>query len=106
VQADVDTLLRMDKGSRYESYEKAIGAGWKSPNEVRRLENMPDVEGGDAPYLQQQNYSLAALAARDALNPLADPGPNPGGEYNPRDDTDAEDMMRAIRRRFAVPQWG
>jgi HK97 family phage portal protein len=77
VRADVDTLLRMDKGSRYESYEKAIGAGWKSPNEVRRSENLPDVEGGDAPYLQMQNYSLAALAKRDEQNPLADPGPNP-----------------------------
>jgi HK97 family phage portal protein len=83
VRADVDTLLRMDKGSRYESYEKAIGAGWKSPNEVRRSENLPDVEGGDAPYLQQQNYSLAALAARDAMNPLADPGPNPQDGSSP-----------------------
>jgi HK97 family phage portal protein len=77
VQADVDTLLRMDKSSRYESYEKAIGAGWKAPNEVRRLENLPDVEGGDAPYLQQQNFSLAALAQRDAANPLVAPEPAP-----------------------------
>jgi HK97 family phage portal protein len=77
VRSDVDTLLRMDKGSRYASYEIAIRAGWKSPNEVRRSENLPDVTGGDTPYLQQQNYSLGALAQRDAMNPLADPGPNP-----------------------------
>src|SRR5690606_19264362 len=40
--------------------------GWKAPDEVRREENMPPVPGGDTPYLQVQNHSLAALARRDA----------------------------------------
>lgn len=96
VRADVDTLLRMDKGSRYESYGKAIGAGWMSPNESRRAENLPDVEGGDTPYLQQQNYSLSALAARDALNPLAVPGPNPQNAES----LTAEEMERGLMRRL------
>ncbi len=44
----------------------AVGAGIKSPNEARRRFDLPPVRGGDSPYLQQQNYSLAALAKRDA----------------------------------------
>jgi phage portal protein BeeE len=27
--------------ARFDSYDKAIGAGWKAPNEVRRLEGLP-----------------------------------------------------------------
>ena len=34
-------------------------------NEGRALLNYPPAEGGDTPYLQQQNYSLAALNKRD-----------------------------------------
>ncbi|EMR5235565.1 phage portal protein, partial [Salmonella enterica] len=34
--------------------------------EARKSENLPPVEGGDSLFLQQQNFSLAALAKRDA----------------------------------------
>ena len=37
-----------------------------SPNEARASENMLPVVGGESPMIQQQNYSLAALAKRDA----------------------------------------
>ena len=97
---DLDDLLRMDKASRFDSYDKAIGAGWKSPNEVRRLEGLPDVAGGEAPYLQQQNYSLAALAKRDAGDPFAQPEPQPAQSEPPQDDG-MEELARSIERRFA-----
>jgi HK97 family phage portal protein len=100
-QFDLEDLLRMDKSSRFDAYDKAIGAGWKAPNEVREAEGLPPVEGGDAPYLQQQNYSLAALAKRDAMNPLADPGPNPGGETPPpppiQEDPPADQQRHILR---------
>jgi HK97 family phage portal protein len=63
---DETVLVRMDPSTRLEAHNKAVGGGWKSPDEVRREENLPPVEGGATPYLQQQNYSLAALAKRDA----------------------------------------
>jgi phage portal protein BeeE len=44
----------------------AVGAGVMSPNEGRSKLDLKPVEGGESPYLQQQNYSLAALAKRDA----------------------------------------
>jgi HK97 family phage portal protein len=63
---DVDALLRMDQAARYAAYKEGIVAGWLAPNEARRRENLVPVEGGDSPLMQQQNYSLAALAKRDA----------------------------------------
>lgn len=62
---DLNALLRMDPASRYDSHSKAIGGGWKSPNEARREEDLLPVAGGDTPYMQEQNYSLAALDRRD-----------------------------------------
>lgn len=66
VELDISALLRMDSERRM----KALGDGVKNtiltPNEARKSENLPPVEGGDSLYLQQQNYSLSALARRDA----------------------------------------
>lgn len=62
---DESVLLRMDPATRLDSHNKAVGGGWFMPNEARRSENLPPVPGGDTPYLQQQNYSLAALDRRD-----------------------------------------
>lgn len=39
--------LAMDTISRYQAHALAIRAGWKTPNEVRRAENMPEKSGGD-----------------------------------------------------------
>ncbi|MBJ9675229.1 phage portal protein [Burkholderia gladioli] len=64
-EVDVSGLLRMDPVARYDAHSKAVGGGWMAPNEARAAENMPPVAGGDTPYLQQQNYSLKALAERD-----------------------------------------
>jgi HK97 family phage portal protein len=63
---DLDGLLRMDPLSRADKNEKAIRAGYLAPNEARASENLPEVDGGETPYLQQQNYSLSALSKRDA----------------------------------------
>lgn len=63
---DLDGLLRMDTAARFSALANAVNGGWLAPNEARRRENLPPVDGGDSPYLQQQNYSLSALAKRDA----------------------------------------
>jgi len=48
-----------------------------SPNEGRSKLDLKPVDGGESPYLQQQNYSLAALAKRDAqADPFAPNTPN------------------------------
>lgn len=63
---DVDCLLRMDTAALYESNDKGVGGGWLAPDEARKRDNRHGVPGGKMPYLQQQNYSLEALAKRDA----------------------------------------
>jgi HK97 family phage portal protein len=90
---DETVLVRMDPATRLEAHNKAVGGGWKSPDEVRREENMPPVEGGATPYLQQQNYSLAALAKRDASDdPFGkSPAPVPAGSSPAEPEDDAED---------------
>jgi len=67
---DLDVLLRMDTTALVNAEKEAVGAGIKAPNESRLRLNLPPVDGGGSPYLQQQNFSLQALAKRDAL---ADP---------------------------------
>ena len=73
---DLSPLLRMDPQTRMTVKGQQIKDGWLSPNEARRDEELPPVDGGDTPYLQQQNFSLAALAKRDAQdNPFATSAP-------------------------------
>lgn len=73
IQVDLDGLFRMDTATQVDILAK--GAGIYSPDEARRKLNLPPVPGGKYPYLQQQNYSLAALAERDAEKPFSKPEP-------------------------------
>lgn len=66
VELDLDGLLRMDMGTLVETLKTAVGAGIMAPNEGRYRLNLPPVDGGESPMIQVQNYSLAALAKRDA----------------------------------------
>lgn len=77
VEFDTLALLRMDTDTRYKSYGEGISKGWLKPNEARKREDLKPVDGGDTPYLQQQNFSLAALAARDKKGPPPTPGDTP-----------------------------
>jgi HK97 family phage portal protein len=66
-EMDLDDLIRMDTGTKVKASADAIKGGGMAPNEARaRYLDLGPVPGGDAPYLQQQNYSLEALAKRDA----------------------------------------
>ena len=47
VEFNVDTILRSDIKTRYESYRIGIQSGFLSPNEVRKKENLPAKDGGD-----------------------------------------------------------
>ena len=43
----VDSLVRGDLKSRYDALGRAVQSGFMTPNEARRLENRPPVDGGD-----------------------------------------------------------
>jgi HK97 family phage portal protein len=72
-ELDLDGLLRMDTASLMKTLTDGVGGGIVAPNEARRKINLKPVKGGATPYLQQQNYSLAALAERDANEPFSKP---------------------------------
>lgn len=61
---DVENLLRMDSVTQMQVLKE--GAGILKIDEMRAKLDRKPTEGGAAVYLQQQNYSLAALAKRDA----------------------------------------
>ncbi len=56
VEHDLLGLLRGDQKARFEAYRIAREWGWMSPNEIRRLENMRKIEGGDE-YLSPLNMT-------------------------------------------------
>lgn len=73
---DVDNLLRMDSATQMDVLDK--GKNYLKPDEGRAKIGLPPVTGGDAVYRQQQDYSLAALAKRDAQDdPFGGKAPAP-----------------------------
>jgi HK97 family phage portal protein len=109
-QFDMKGLLRMDPETRRKSNSDAVKGGWLSPDEARRDENLPPVAGGGTPYLQQQNYSLGALAKRDASeDPFKSASPAPKPSPKPEDDEDempadegARFMVAQVQKRLAA----
>jgi len=101
VELDLDGLLRMDTATQIEALGKGIGGALMTPNEARRKIDLKPLDGGDTVYLQVQNYSLAALDARDRENPA--PGTTTGRiapEPPPADEPDVtEDEARAFFER-------
>lgn len=100
---DVNVLLRMDPQARYAAHNEAIKGSWKSPNEARQEEDLPPVVGGESPMAQQQNYSLAALAKRDAKeDPFATAKPAeakpalPAPSDSEDDDEEIDEEARAM----------
>lgn len=64
VEFDTDNLLRMDSVTQMEVIDK--GKNTFTPDEARARINLGPTPGGDVVYRQQQDFSLAALAKRDA----------------------------------------
>lgn len=63
--ADLTSLIRMDSMSQMLYLKEGTHSGILSPNEARATLGLPPVVGGESPLMQQQNYSLLALAKRD-----------------------------------------
>lgn len=66
VEFDISNLLRMDSKTQMEMLQMGVSSAIVSPNEARAKVDMGPKTGGDALYLQEQNFSLEALAKRDA----------------------------------------
>jgi phage portal protein BeeE len=85
----------MDVESTYKAIGEGIKGGFLAPNEGRKKLNLPPVEGGNMPFLQQQNYSLedlAKLRQREQEAPTQTPPP----QIEPEEQTRA--MIDRIRK--------
>ena len=59
---NMDAVLRGDIATRYSAYSTALQSGWASLNDVRKLEDMGAIDGGDALRVPLTNVDLAASA--------------------------------------------
>lgn len=92
IEFDLDGLLRMDPKTRAETMDALVKAGILAPNEGRAREGLLPVEGGNSPMIQMQNYSLAALAKRDAQDdPFGTAKLAPAAPTEPEEPEDLED---------------
>jgi len=66
IEFNISGLLRGDQKSRYEAYAIGRNWGWLSVNDIRRLENMPPITGGDR-YLTPLNM-VDSGNTKNALN--------------------------------------
>ena len=60
------SLLRADIATRYSVYERALNAGILTPNEVRELEGLPDLPGGNTIRDSQPTPAAAETAPTPA----------------------------------------
>lgn len=67
VEFNLEGLLRADSKSRAEFYASGLQNGWTTINEVRALENLSPVEGGDVPRMQMQNVPITEAGQQPAL---------------------------------------
>ena len=88
---DTETLLRMDSVTQMDVLQKS--AGILTPNEQRQKLGLVPKTGGNSPMLQQQDFSLEALAKRDAqADPFAPNTPALPAPANDDDEMDDEQL--------------
>lgn len=81
---NVDSLLAGDSKAQAEYFGKALGGpgaqGWMTVNEVRRLKNLPPIDGGDVLYRPKDPAPAKQPPDDNEGNPDADPEAAPAGE--------------------------
>jgi HK97 family phage portal protein len=101
---DITDLIWMDSATKTKAADTSIRSGM-SPNEVRRrYYGLGPVDGGETPYLQEQNWPLPLLAARELpTRPPTSPTPaaasdptDPGAGMDPPDGMDPQDVQAAL----------
>lgn len=71
IEFNLEALLRGDSDGRSIFYERMIRNGIMTRNEVRALENLPPVPGGDVITVQAQNVSLEQSATQTGIGNAA-----------------------------------
>lgn len=90
---DLKALIRMDPQAQMQFVKEGIAASVFSPDEGRAEFDLGRVTGGASPMAQQQNYSLAALAKRDAQADPFGSAPAPAAPANTEPPTPTADQQ-------------
>lgn len=94
MEFDTDQFLRTDPESRINSITKGIQGGVYTPNEGRKSEGLPKVDGGDQVFMQQQMVPIDMLG--EINNPTL-PSPEPS-----EPPIDVEELSASVRRKSAI----
>lgn len=80
----LDDLLKMDTSTKIKTYGDAVKGGIYTTNEAREKFGLGEKPGGDAVLVQQQMFSIEAIAKRDAKDdPFASKGSATGQPGRP-----------------------
>jgi len=66
VEFNLDGLMRGDLATRMQAHATAIQNGIRTPNEVRKIENLPPLPGGDYLMIQGATVPLTSQGGADA----------------------------------------
>jgi HK97 family phage portal protein len=110
VRFNFDDLFALDMATLMKALSDGVRAGVLAPNEGRKRAGYKPVAGGDSPYLQHQDYSLAALAKRDSkpdpfasdASPSAPPAPP---TPPPEKSAEMQDLDAEMLAHVAVLEW-
>jgi hypothetical protein len=93
---DVDNLLRLDSATQMDVLDK--GRNYFTPNDGRAKLGYGPKPGGDSVYRQQQDFSLEALAKRDAQDdPFGKTAPaTPPADPAANDNAAAQEAMKLM----------
>jgi HK97 family phage portal protein len=106
VQLKTSDLLLMDTLTMMTVLKDGTSAGLLSPNEGRAQLNYPPVEGGETPYMQQQNFSLEALARQNAQGTQPDTPPQTPDNQQDTPDVELDDTtLEAAAAGFFRKDW-
>jgi HK97 family phage portal protein len=105
VEFQEGNLLRMDALTQMEVIDK--GKNTMTPNEGRKRINLKPVKGGDVVLRQQQDYSLEALAKRDAKeDPFGKVPPAAPADDAPPEEDVSEDEITADAKAIILAEYG
>lgn len=104
---EIDDLLRMDTATKVQTAVEGL-KGIYTPNEARKKFDLKRKAGGDAVYMQQQNFSIEALNKRDSQkDPFATaktPAPAPAQEAN-NSDAQSQNSNEDLEAQAQLAAW-
>jgi HK97 family phage portal protein len=68
VEFNLDGLMRGDLATRMQAHATAIQNGIRTPNEVRKIENLPALPGGDSLMIQGATVPITSQQGGDNVN--------------------------------------